>query len=221
MNREIKFITSLHKSTGRNYLDRMINKKVECMNVAKKYGYHYWDGDRKYGYGGYRYIPGRWKGVANKIIKKYRLNNKSKILDVGCGKAFLLYEIKKILPGIEVHGFDISRHAIKNSKSLIKKNLYKYDARKKFRYRKNYFDLVISLATLHNFEINHLFNCIKEIERVGKKKYIMVESYKNNKELFNLQCWALTCESFFSVNEWKWIFKHVGYSGDYEFIFFN
>ena len=221
MNREIKFITSLHKSTGRNYLARMINKKVECMNVAKKYGYHYWDGDRKYGYGGYRYIPGRWKGVANKIIKKYRLNNKSKILDVGCGKAFLLYEIKKILPGIEVHGFDISRHAIKNSKSLIKKNLYKYDARKKFRYRKNYFDLVISLATLHNFEINHLFNCIKEIERVGKKKYIMVESYKNNKELFNLQCWALTCESFFSVNEWKWIFKHVGYSGDYEFIFFN
>ena len=89
------------------------------------------------------------------------------------------------------------------------------------RKQKNYFDLVISMATLHNFEINHLFNCIKEIERVGKKKYIMVESYKNNKELFNLQCWALTCESFFSVNEWKWIFKHVGYSGDYEFIFFN
>jgi len=77
------------------------------------------------------------------------------------------------------------------------------------------------MATLHNLEIDNLFNCMKEIERVGKKKYIMVESYKNNKELFNLQCWALTCESFFSVSAWKWIFKHVEYSGDYEFIFFN
>ncbi len=220
MNRERKFITSLHKSTRRNYLARMINKKVECMNVAKKYGYHYWDGNRKYGYGGYSYIPGRWKGVANQLIKKYKLNNKSKILDVGCGKAFLLYEIKKFLPDIEVHGFDISKHAIKNSKNLIKKNLYKYDARKKFRYETNYFNLVISLAALHNFEINHLFNSIKEIERVGRKKYIMVESYRNNLELFNLQCWALTCESFFNKSEWKWIFNHVGYKGDFEFIYF-
>ena len=220
MQREIKFITSLHKSTSRNYLARMINKKVECMNVAKKYGYHYWDGNRKYGYGGYSYIPGRWKSIANKIIKKYNLNNKSKILDVGCGKAFLLYEIKKILPEIKVHGFDISKYAIRNSKGLIKKNLYKYDARKKFKYKRNYFDLVISLAVLHNFEINHLFNCIKEVERVGKKKYIMVESYRNNLELFNLQCWALTCESFFSKSEWKWLFKYLGYKGDYEFIYF-
>ena len=221
MQREIKFITSLHKSTSRNYLARMINNKVECMNVAKKYGYHYWDGNRKYGYGGYYYIQGRWKGVANKLIKNYKLNNKSKILDVGCGKAFLLYEIKKILPGIEIYGFDISKHAIKNSKNLIKKNLYIYDARKKFKHKTNYFDLVISLGTLHNFEINHIFNSIKEIERVGKKKYIMVESYRNNLELFNLQCWALTCESFFSTSEWKWIFNKSGYSGDFEFIFFS
>ena len=124
------------------------------------------------------------------------------------------------MPGIELQGFDISQYAIKSSKSLIKKNLYKHDARKKFKYRENYFDLVVSFGTLHNFEINHLFNCIKEIERVGKKKYIMVESYRNNLELFNLQCWALTCESFFSKSEWKWIFNHVGYKGHFEFIYF-
>ena len=65
------------------------------MKVAKKYGVDYWDGNRKYGYGGYKYIPGRWKNVAIKIIEKFKLKNNSYILDVGCGKGFLLYEIKK------------------------------------------------------------------------------------------------------------------------------
>ena len=49
----------------------------------------------------------------------------------------------------------------------------------------------------------------------------MTESYRNNQELFNLQCWALTCETFFSPKEWMWIFKESGYKGDYEFIYFQ
>ena len=83
------FISKLHKSTKRNYLSRMINQKVKCMKIAKKYGKDYWDGDRKYGYGGYNYIPGRWKSVAKSLIRTYKLKKNSKILDVGCGKAFL------------------------------------------------------------------------------------------------------------------------------------
>ena len=51
--------------------------------------------------------------------------------------------------------------------------------------------------------------------------YLMVESYRNTKELFNLQCWALTCESFFSTKEWIWIFNEYNYNGDYEFIYFK
>ena len=46
----------------------------------------------------------------------------------------------------------------------------------------------------------------------------MVESYRDEQELFNLQCWALTCESFFTPEEWVWIFNEFGYTGDYEFI---
>ena len=91
------------------------------MQIASKYGFEYWDGNRKYGYGGYRYIPGRWKDVAKKLIKIYSLNNNSKILDVGCGKAFLLYEIKLILPKIKICGFDISSYAISKAKDSIKK----------------------------------------------------------------------------------------------------
>lgn len=219
--KEIKLITSLHTKTKRNYIDRMMNEKSKCMTISKKYNFDYWDGDRKYGYGGYKYIPGRWEGVAKKIIRIFRLNNKSKVLDVGCGKGFLLYEIKKILPDIKVIGLDISKYGIKNSKKEIKKYLKFYDITKKLKFKKKYFDLVISLNTLHNLKINFLFKAIKEIQRVGKKHYICVESYRNNKELFNLQCWALTCESFFSKPEWIWIMERSGYTGKFEFIYFE
>jgi len=49
----------------------------------------------------------------------------------------------------------------------------------------------------------------------------MMESYRNEKELFNLQCWALTAESFLDPDEWRWVFDCCGYQGDYEFIFFE
>jgi len=104
MGSELNLVTSLHTSTKRDYLARMVNNKVEAMMVAKQYGKDYWDGDRRYGYGGYRYLPGRWKPVAESLIERYQLKSGSKILDVGCGKGFLLYEMQLIEPGIEITG---------------------------------------------------------------------------------------------------------------------
>jgi len=215
------FISRLHSSTKRNYLSRMVDNKVFCMKEAKKYGKNYWDGKRRFGYGGYRYIPGRWKNVAKKLIKTYKLKAGSKILDVGCGKGFLLHEMLKLEPKLQIHGFDISSYAIKNIIKNKNLKIFKHRAEKKFPYKSNSFDLVISLATLHNLKVFDLEKSICEIERVGKKKYIMVESYKNDKQLFNLQCWALTCQSFFSIDEWIWLYKKNKYSGDYEFIYFD
>ena len=146
------FVTSLHQSTRREYISRMIDEKVYCMQVAKEYGAEYWDGNRRYGYGGYKYIPGRWKQVAEKLIKTYKLNSKSKILDAGCGKGFLLHEIKLLKPGIEVIGFDISKYAIKNSHKNVTKNIFRHDIKKKFPFKKKEFDLVISITTLHNLK---------------------------------------------------------------------
>ncbi len=221
MKKNIKVFTSLHKSTNRNYIKRMNDNKVYYMKLAKKYSKDYWDGSRKSGYGGYKYIPDYLKPLAKKIIKIYKLNNKSKILDVGCGKGFLLYEIKKILPKITIRGFDISKYAIKNSQKEIRTFLNVADAKNKFKYRSNEFDLAISLGCVHNLEIFDIKNFLSEITRVSKKQYIMTESYRNEKELFNLQCWALTCETFLSPKEWIWIFDVFKYKGDYEFIFFE
>ncbi len=215
------FVTPLHLSSKREYLPRMINDKVHCMQVAKKYGTDYWDGDRRYGYGGYKYIPGRWKQVAEALINTYKLVDGSKVLDVGCGKGYLLHEMLLIEPGLNIKGFDISKQGIGDATDLVKPYLFLHRAEDSFPFGDNEFDLVISLGTLHNLRIQELKVSLMEIERVGKQGYVMLESYRNEQELFNLQCWALTCESFFDEDEWVWIYNHFGYNGDYEFIYFE
>ncbi|MAF51015.1 MAG: SAM-dependent methyltransferase [Nanoarchaeota archaeon] len=220
MGKLVNVITPLHKKAERDHLGRMNDNKIECMRVARKYGKEFWDGDRRHGYGGYKY-DGRWSVVARQLIDMYDLPEDAKILDVGCGKAFLLYEFKKILPNCKVVGFDISEYAIENAKPEIKNELFVHKAQNKYDFQNNEFDLVISISTLHNLHIDELKSALQEVERVGKNKYLVVESYRNEDELFNLQCWALTCEAFFKLPEWEWLFKEFGYTGDYEFIYFE
>lgn len=199
----------------------MVDDKIQCMLKAKEYGYDYWDGDRRYGYGGYKYIPGRWTPAAQAFIDTYRLKPGSRVLDVGCGKAFLLYEMKQLIPGLEVRGFDISQYGLDQAKPEIRDYLFPHRAQDPYPFDDKYFDLVISLGCLHNIRLTDLQMALREIQRVGRRGYIMVESYRNEQELFNLQCWALTCESFFDTEEWVWVFDHFGYTGDYEFIYFE
>ena len=221
MGKFVNYVTPLHKATSRAYIDRMVDDKVHCMLKAKEYEADYWDGDRRYGYGGYKFMPGRWKPVAEALIKNYDLTNDSSVLDVGCGKGFLLYEMKLLLPGLKVAGFDISKHGLGNAKEEIKDALFIHRAQDPYPYKDNEFDLVISLGCIHNLRIFELEIALKEIERVAQQGYIMMESYRDEQELFNLQCWALTCESFFDNEEWVWIYKKFGYKGDYEFIYFE
>ena len=217
----VNFVTPLHKATERAYIDRMIDDKVNCMLKAKEYEFDYWDGDRRFGYGGYKYLAGRWKPVAEAFIDKYGLTNNSSVLDVGCGKAYLLYELKLLLPDLRVKGFDISKHGLNEAKENLKEDLFIHKAQNSYPFEDNAFDLVISLGCLHNLRIFELKKALQEIERVGRQGYVMLESYRNELEQFNLQCWALTCESFFDKEEWKWIYNHFGYTGDYEFIYFE
>ncbi len=220
MGRLMNVMTPLHKRAARDYLGRMRDDKPKCMTVAKLYDADYWDGDRRYGYGGYHY-DGRWKPVAEQLIEEYGLNERSSILDVGCGKAYLLYELHKLLPTARLAGFDIAEYAIGESMTEIREKLFVHRAEDPYPYKDDEFDLVISLTTLHNLDIFDLKTALMEIERVGKNKYIVCESYRNDLDLFNLQCWALTCKSFFSSAAWQWIFEEFVYTGDYEFIYFE
>ena len=60
------------------------------------------------------------------MIKKYSLNEKSKILDIGCGKGFLIYELQKLTKSSEIYGCDNSPYAIKNAKPNWGKRLGKH-----------------------------------------------------------------------------------------------
>jgi len=220
----LDFLSPLHKSTTRDYLARVNEPeypKAKAAALAKKWGQDYWDGDRRICYGGYRYMEGRWEKVARAMVEQYQLKPGDKILDVGCGKGFLLYDFTKVLPGLEVYGLDISGYAIQNAKEEIRDRLQVGSATQ-LPFPDQHFDLVISITTLHNLFNYELDAALREIERVSKKnKYICVESYRNEEEKANLLYWQVTCEAFCTPEEWAWWFKTTGYTGDHSFIYFE
>jgi SAM-dependent methyltransferase len=221
LGERIDFIQSLHSSTKRDYVARVVEyDKAECAAVASRFGQEYWDGERQYGYGGYRY-DGRWRPIAERLAEHYGLRAGMRVLDVGCGKGYLLYELAQAVPGLVVSGIDISAYGIENAKPEVRSALIVGDA-SRLPFEDASFDFVVSLGTLHNLPIETLWSAIREIERVGRGgKYIMVESYRNEREKANLLYWQLTCKSFYSIEDWEWLYRKVGYSGDYGFIFFD
>ncbi len=217
----IDFVSELHRATKRDYLGRVTSAdKAECAEVAKKYGFEYWDGDRKYGYGGYCY-DGRWRSVAQKLAVHYELKAGMKVLDVGCGMAHLLYELTQVVPGLIVRGVDISQYALEHAKEEIR-DMLQFGQAQSLPFPDKEFDLVISLTTLHNLKVYDLKKALQEIERVSRgSSYIVVESFRNDREEVNMLYWQLTCASYYSVDEWEWLYHEWGYTGDYSFIFFE
>jgi SAM-dependent methyltransferase len=219
---EINFLSKYQKATTRDYVQRVVeHDKAECATVAKQWGEDYWDGDRKYGFGGYSY-DGRWLPVAREIAEHYELSPGDRILDIGCGKAFLLYEFTQAVPGVEVAGLDISDYGIANAKEEVRSELALGNAADRLPWNDDSFDFVYSINTFHNLPISELKKAVQEMERVGRGKgWLCVESYRNEREKANMLYWQLTCESFYRPEEWAWVLKDWGYTGDYGFIFFE
>jgi ubiquinone/menaquinone biosynthesis C-methylase UbiE len=220
----IDLMSAIHKSTTRDYLARVNDRdfpKAKAAALAKKFDFDYWDGDRKICYGGYRYMEGRWEKVARAMALQYGIKPGDRILDVGCGKGFLLYDFTKVIPGVEIYGIDVSQYAIENSKEEVRDRLQLGSATA-LPWEDNSFDLVYSINTLHNLHNYELDPALREIERVGKQhKYICVESYRNEVEKANLLYWQVTCEAFCTPQAWEWWFRQTGYTGDHSFIYFE
>ena len=219
----IDFMSPLHKSTTRDYLARVNEPeypKAKAAELAKQWAFDYWDGDRRINYGGYRYMEDRWSKVANLMVEHYDLKPGSKVLDVGCGKGFLMFDFTKVLPGIEVRGLDISQYAINNAKPEIK-DLIVQGSASKLPFEDGEFDLAISINTFHNLHNAELELALKEFSRVSKKQYLCVESYRNEVEKANLLYWQVTCEQFNCPEDWEWWLNHCLYTGDLSFIYFD
>jgi protein-L-isoaspartate(D-aspartate) O-methyltransferase len=218
----IDFISRIHQGTSRNYLQRVTDyDKAACAEVSGKFGEEYFDGDRRFGYGGYRY-DGRWRKFAELVIAHYGLKPGDKILDVGCGKGFLVKDLMETLPGLQAYGLDVSEYAIRQGMPEVKDRL-RVGTAAELPYGDQEFDFIFSINTLHNLSLIDLFRGLREIERVGKgsAKYIVVDGYRNEREKVNLLYWQLTCKCFYRPEEWEWIFQQTGYRGDYGCVFFE
>jgi ubiquinone/menaquinone biosynthesis C-methylase UbiE len=207
-------LLATHPAANRNYDKRAQEKTPEIIRVAKEFGREFFDGDRKCGYGGYKY-DGRWKAVAQRMKDYYRLAEDCSILDIGCAKGFLLHDFKELMPNCTVVGIDVSEYAIENAMPSVKSYL-KVAGVETLPYPDKSVDLVTSINSIHNLPIVRLKIALQEVQRVSRShSYITVDAWRNEQERINLYKWVLTAETMMHVDDWKKLFDEVGYTGDY------
>lgn len=214
MGHEINLLAQYPQSK-RDLEGRASQRTEQDRQIARRFDKEFFDGDRKYGYGGFSYHPRFWQPVIPAFKTHYNLTCESKVLDVGCAKGFMLYDFTQIIPGIGVSGIDISEYAIANAKEEVKNCLQVADARK-LPFEDKSFDLVISINTLHNLEREDFKKAIRELERVSRGgKFITMDAYRSDEEKIRMDMWNLTALTYMHVDEWKQFLKAAGYRGDY------
>jgi ubiquinone/menaquinone biosynthesis C-methylase UbiE len=212
------FVDLMYKyPVANNRLNERKNPTEQEKQVAKEFGREFFDGDRKHGYGGFSYNPKYWTETVQLFIEKYDLNEKSSVLDVGCGKGFMLVDLLKAIPTLDLSGIDISNYAIENSHESIKNRL-KVANCLNLPFEDNSFDLVISINTIHNLDELGCIKSLQEIERVKKKhSYLVVDGWSTPEEERDLNSWVLTAVTVLHTSEWEKLFEKAGYTGDYSF----
>ena len=199
----------------RNISERAVNKNDKIREVARKFGFEFFDSDRKYGYGGFNYNKKFWSPVVPTFETYWKLNSSNSILDVGCAKGFMVNDFIEQIPGIKIKGIDISEYAIKNAKEEVKNKLNVANANN-LPYEDNSFDYIISINTIHNLELNECKKALREIQRVSKiSSFITVDAYNTDEEKKRMFEWNLTAKTIMSVEGWRKVFDEVGYKGDY------
>lgn len=199
--------------TKRDPKARAVAKTEEDRLIAKQFGRDFFDGERRHGYGGYRY-DGRWLPVARRFLEHYQLGPQASILDVGAGKGFLMYDFLQVLPKAKVTGLDVSRYAKENAHGGMGE-LIDIGSAQTLPYPDKSFDLVVSINSIHNLKLSELKQALREIERVGRAhKFISVDAWRTEEERERLMDWILTAETYMHVYDWHRLFTEVGYTGD-------
>lgn len=207
-------LLDLYPNPKRDVEWRFKNLTEEQRKIARQFGKEFFDGDRLWGYGGY-YYDGRWIKVVKRFKDYYKLTSANSVLDVGCAKGFMLYDFMEVIPGIKVAGIDISSYALCEASIVVWPFLQLGNA-KDLPFKNRSFDLVISINTVHNLELEDCKKAIAEIERVKKKHaFLVLDSYRNAEEEDRMRKWNITGRTILSVDEWLKLFKEVGYTGDY------
>lgn len=198
---------------------RLVSKNYRTIKnriIASYRDKNLFDGDRKFGYGGFKY-DGRWIKIAKKICKRYNLSNSSSILQLGCEKGYLLHDIKTIYPNIKIFGIEQSKYAIAKSMKSVKKNIT-FGPYTKLNFKKNKFDFVLAIGVIYSLNLTDAISSLKEIIRVSKgKSFINLSSYSNNNDYWLFKHWTLLGSTLLKEKEWIEVLKHVNYQGDFYF----
>ena len=214
MGKEIDLLENYPKAK-RNLDERLASKNEIDRAVAREFGREFFDGDRNHGYGGFNYMPRFWQPVIPTFKEYWNLTPDSSLLDVGCAKGFMLHDLTTLIPGITVKGVDISEYAIDNVMENMKPHTQVANAMH-LPFADDAFDVVISINTVHNLDLNECGKALQEIERVSRgKSFITVDAYRNEEEEERMYAWNLTAKTIMSVDEGIKFFKEVNYNGDY------
>ena len=214
MGIEIDLLENYPKAK-RNLDARAAEKTETDREIARRFDKDFFDGDRRHGYGGFSYIPRFWQPVIPTFQKHWGLNESSSLLDVGCAKGFMMHDMSQLIPGITIKGIDISQYAIDNAIETIRPHVQVANA-KSLPFADKSFDIVISINTVHNLDLEGCAQALCEIERVAcRGSFITVDAYRNDEEKERMYAWNLTAKTIMSVDEWVAFFKEVGYTGDY------
>lgn len=210
---EINLLSKLPR-TKRDISKRHSTKTPENVAIAKQFGEAYFDGPREVGYGGYRY-DGRWVPVAEDIVRHFKLELGDRVLDVGCGKGFLVKDLMKVCPGLEAFGLDISEYALMHCEPEVVGRLHLGSA-DKLPFPDNSFAAVISINTIHNLERPDVIRAIREVERLSPGRgFIQVDSYHSPEQRELFMKWVLTAEFHDYPEGWLKVFSEAGYTGDW------
>jgi len=183
--------------------------------ISKQFGREYFDGPRQYGYGGYNYHPRFWTDTVKYIRDYYALRPDTSILDVGCAKAFMLYDFHLLMPEARLAGVDISEYAIENALEAMKPFVQVGNARS-LPFPDKSFDLVLAINTIHNLPHAECAQSLREIERVTRKNaFVMVDAYRTPEQHEAMRKWVLTAQTMLHVDDWLDMFRESGYTGDY------
>ena len=164
--------------------ERTVINKMYAWELGKEY----YDGKRLNGYGGFKY-DGRWLKLLPKLIKRYKLNSKSKVLDLGCKKGFLLKDLNILLPGVKSYGIENHSYALKKAvkcKSKLIRSEYT-----KLPFKNKSLDFVIAFNSLYMQNLGDVIKSLKEIQRVSKNSYVVLASGENDSERNKFYKWTL------------------------------
>ncbi len=123
----------------------------------------------------------------NFLTKIQRLNSKSKILDVGCGRGKILGSLKsKLKLRYKPIGIDLINHKDKDKRIKFKK----IDALSFFSSNKKKFDLILIKQTIHLLQMNEIKILLKKMQNNlnpnGKIIIFTLDPNKNEIPCFNL-----------------------------------